>query len=76
MNKINNLEKSLRRPSQNYKNIDKQTELIYRMDNQELKNLHKLDSYSVLVKNKDASRFKFRFKRSYSDAYKTDTDML
>lgn len=73
MNKINNLACSKIRPSRQYKDLDIETELIYRMDNQEFKNLHKLDNYKVLVdKNSSFNQDEPIFLRSYSEAYKTD----
>jgi len=49
MIKVDRLENSKRRPSSNYMQVDRETELIYRMDNQKFKNLHQLDNFKVLL---------------------------
>lgn len=49
MKKIINLESSKGEISEKYKDIDRDVTLIMRMDNQQLKNLHKLDNYKVLL---------------------------
>ena len=80
MSKINGLESSKRRPSQNYKDLDYETELIYRMDNQEFKNLHKLDNYKLMIDRSNSrnsgSFIEPLFYRSYTEAYKTDSEQL
>ena len=75
MNKVDKLKNSKRCASLNYQDIDRSVELIYRMNNQELKNLHKLDNYKILLDKSGSvnSGLKPAFQRSYSEAYKSES---
>ena len=76
MRKIHRMATSLKSASKEYMNtIDANEEHIYRLDNQEFKNLHKLDNYKQLLPD-DSTRSssksvnsldgKSKYLRSYS----------
>lgn len=79
MKKINRLEKSRKEAGASYSNIDRGDELVYNMDNQEFKNLHKLDNYKILLNQGEGAGVRkesMKIKRSYSEAYKTQSTSL
>lgn len=82
MRKIQSLEKSLRSASKEYQNtVDCDEEHIYRLDNQEFKNLHKLDNYKVLLSQGDDKSTKdntkgSQYSRSYSQAFRSQASSL
>lgn len=49
-----------------YKEIDQRVILEYHMDNQEFQNLHKLDSYKIMLERTDTDLAPAKLQNSYT----------
>ena len=59
-----------------YKEIDQRVILEYHMDNQEFQNLHKLDSYKIMLERTDTDLAPAKLQNSYTQAYDPRTGSL